>query len=67
MFTLLKFILDEGIKPVMVEKMIILENIFALKMEILLAQRMMSMVNTQWSHMDRVYHYLQQEIRRLQS
>lgn len=59
MFILFKCMLEEGIKPAMVEQIMTLENKFTLKMETLLRHIMVSMTNTQTSHMERVYDCLQ--------
>lgn len=66
MVTLLKWLLNEGIKPTMEEKITTLENIFSLKMETALTQRMPSMVNTQTTDMDSIYDRLQQKNIKLQ-
>lgn len=61
MVILLKHLLDKGIRPVMAEKITILERTFTLKMKTLLTQRMLAMVNSQTIHVNRVYDCLQQE------
>lgn len=52
MFILLKRMLDKGIKLTMAEQITTLENIFTLKMENLLIQRIVLIANTQTGHME---------------
>lgn len=55
MITLLKCLLDYGIRPAMTLQITTLEKVFTVKIDILLTQMMISMVNSQMNHMDRVY------------
>lgn len=67
MVTLLMWLLDERIKLSIEEQITTPHNIFTLKIETLLSQRMLSMANTQTAHMYWVYEPLQQENMRLQN
>lgn len=67
MVLLFKRLLHERIRPAMAELIMTLEMIFTLKIETLLTQRLLAVVNSQTNHIDRVYDFLQQEKMRQQS
>lgn len=66
MVTLLRYILNERMTPVIAQQITTLENSFTLKMETLLIQRTKSMANSKTMYMDRLYDHLQQENSKLQ-
>lgn len=55
MVTLLGSVLYKGNSTIMSMQIITVENSFTLKMETLLTQRFLLMVNTQTAHMDLLY------------
>lgn len=67
MIMLLKRQLDEGIRAAMAEQITTLEKTFTLKMETLLTQRLLTVVDSQTNHRDRVHDSLQKENMRIQS